>query len=356
LNTYVKQKNNSEMKRSLPLLILCLFYGSATAGEITLATYNIEYFDRHFLAHHLSTNDLVKSGPGKELFDELRKKNDEDNWETAQVILDPKFNPDILVIEEGCDQADLTYFNHRWLNDAYATTIQFVSNTERHQQLDLLMKPGFKILERKDQYYLEPDPVGNERGSRLFARGPVFVKVQTPSGYVLWVGLTHMKSKSMGGGEEGSDEKKSGGKEPDKSRQRKIEVTKWRNREAFRTHEIIKQLEKGGPPDVILLGDMNDSLGLDPYEGDGGGDAILNLVGPPEDGLILATKPLADAKQISFHGYWRTGFRELIDHVIATRSMKDRLGEPRIVTDGLVRVASDHFPVMIRVKEPAGKE
>src|SRR6185369_15345802 len=136
LNTYVKQKNNSEMKRSLPLLILCLFYGFATAGEITLATYNIEYFDRHFLAHHLSTNDLVKSGPEKELFDELRKKNDEDNWETAQVILDPKFNPDILVIEEGCDQADLTYFNHRWLNDAFEIARQFPSNTQRHQHVE----------------------------------------------------------------------------------------------------------------------------------------------------------------------------------------------------------------------------
>jgi hypothetical protein len=300
------------MKRFLSFLAVLLSCAFAPAAEITLATYNIEYFDRHFLAHHLSTNAVVQSGPGKELFDELRKKNDEDNWETAQVILDPKFNPDILVIEEGCDQADLSYFNHRWLNDAYATAIQFVSNTERHQQLDLLMKPGFRILERKDQYYLEPDPVGNERGSRLFARGPAFVKVQTPSGYVLWVGLTHMKSKSVGGGgDEASPDEKKTGKEPDKTRQRKVDATKWRNREALRTHEIIKQLEKAGPPDVILLGDMNDSLGLDPYEGEGGGDAILNLVGPAEDGLILATKPLADAKQISFHGLLADGFSRI---------------------------------------------
>jgi hypothetical protein len=118
------------------------------------------------VAHRLSTNTITKEGAAKELFDELRKKNDEDNWETAQVILDPKFSPDILVIEEGCDQADLTYFNHRWLNDAYETAIQFPSNTERHQQLEVLMKRGFKILEKRDQYCLEPDPVGNERGSR----------------------------------------------------------------------------------------------------------------------------------------------------------------------------------------------
>ena len=113
------------MKRVLPFLGVWFTWTLAAASEITLATYNIEYFDRHFLAHHLSTNPVVQSGPGKELFDELRKKNDEDNWETAQVILDSRFNPDILVIEEGCDQSDLSYFNHRWLNDAYETAVQF---------------------------------------------------------------------------------------------------------------------------------------------------------------------------------------------------------------------------------------
>src|SRR5439155_6926180 len=112
-------------------------------------------------------------------------------------------------------------------------------------------------------------------------------------------------------------------KELEKLRQRKVEATRWRNREALRTHEIIKQLEKAGPADVILLGDMNDSLGMDAYEGEGGGDALANLVGSAEDGLILATRSLVDAKQISFHGYWRTGFRELIDHIITTHSMKD---------------------------------
>jgi endonuclease/exonuclease/phosphatase family metal-dependent hydrolase len=36
--------------------------------------------------------------------------------------------------------------------------------------------------------------------------------------------------------------------------------------------------------------------------------------------------------------------------------MKARLGEVHIVTDGLARISSDHFPVMIRIKEPAAKE
>ena len=54
-----------------------------------------------------------------------------------------------------------------------------------------------KILERRDQYYLEKDPVPNARGDRLFARGPSFLKVKSPGGYEFWVGVTHQKSKRV---------------------------------------------------------------------------------------------------------------------------------------------------------------
>src|SRR4029079_14518386 len=77
------------------------------AEEIKVATYNVELFDKHFLAHRASTQPIGKNPEAKEILDELRKKNDEDNWETAQVILAPKFSPDILVMEEACDYGDL---------------------------------------------------------------------------------------------------------------------------------------------------------------------------------------------------------------------------------------------------------
>ena len=323
---------------------MLLFAALAGAEEITVATYNVELWDHHFMAHKASTQPIGKDPAVQEILAELRKKNDEDNWETAQVIVDPKFNPDILVLEEACDQDDLRYFNKRWLNNAYETAITFPTNTDRHQNLDLLMKKDFKILERRDKYYLERDSVGNTRGSRLFARGPAFVKVRTPGGYVFWVGVTHMKSKNYG-----SDAVAASTNEAE-ARPRRVEITKWRNREAVRTHQIIKDLQKDGPADVMLLGDMNDSVGLDEYEGEGGGDAIMNLVGPPADGLVLLTKPLADAKQISFNGYWRDRFRELIDHVIITPSMKDQIVEVKIFQNGFTSVASDHFPVMVRMK------
>jgi hypothetical protein len=328
-------------------LSLCLGFVLSVCGEeLTLGTYNVEYFDSHFLAHRYAKEPIAQDPIGKQLLEELRKKNDEDNWETASVILDPKFNPDILVIEEGCQQADLEYFNRRWLSNRYATVIQFPSNTDRQQHLCLLMKPGFKILERRDQYRLEPDPFGNERGSKLFARGPVFVKVQTPANYTFWLGVTHMKSKNVGPVTAPAP----GQGESPETRQRKVAASKWRNREAVRTHKIIKELEQAGPSDVILLGDVNDSIGLDPYEGEGGGDAVLNLVGPAEDGLVLATKSLSDAGQHSFNGYWRTGFREFIDHVVVTASMKDQIMEVRLVNQGLAEVSSDHFPLAVRIK------
>lgn len=331
-------------------LILAAAARIAQAEEFTVATYNIEVFDHHFMAHRASTQPIAHDPAAKDILDELRKKNDEDNWETAQVILDPKFAPDILVIEEGCDEGDLRYFNHQWLHDAYETTIVFPTNTDRHQNLCLLMKKGFTILQRKDQYYREPDPVGNERGGRLFARGPAFVKVKTPSGYVLWVGVTHMKSKNVGSGGASAGASARGASTQPDEHQRKIDATKWRNREAARTHQIIKELEAAGPRDVMLLGDMNDALGLDDIEPAAGGDAIANLVGPPSDGLILATKPLADAHQNSFNGYWRDRYRELIDHVVITPSMQKQIEEVKIFHDCFTDVSSDHFPVMVRVK------
>ena len=337
--------------RMLALFACCLCVGLcvltapvAWAEDITVATYNVELFDHHFMAHHASTQPIAKEPAAQEILAELRKKNDEDNWETAQVILDPKFNPDILVLEEACDQDDLRFFNRRWLNDAYETAITFPTNSDRHQNLDLLMKKDFKILERKDKYYLEPDPVGNARGSRLFARGPAFVKVKTPGGYVFWVGVTHMKSKRYD-----NDAISSQGNE-EEVRKGRIEVTKWRNREAIRTHQIIKELEKAGPKDVLLLGDMNDSLGMDEYEPQGGGDAIMNLVGPPADGLVLLTRPLAEQHQNSFNGYWRDRFRELIDHAICTPSMKHEVVDVKVFQDNFTAVSSDHFPVMVKLK------
>src|SRR5205085_1963142 len=140
----------------------------AAAQTITVATYNVERFAEHFEGYHASTQPVGKADETKPLVDDLKLVNDKENWMVAETILDPKFNPDILVIEEGCDQNDLNYFNDHWLHKAYKVDLVLPTNTDRHQNLCILIKDGFKILDKKDKYYLEKDPVGNERGNRLF--------------------------------------------------------------------------------------------------------------------------------------------------------------------------------------------
>jgi hypothetical protein len=324
-----------------PLLILgvVLTLTPLARGEtITVATYNIENFDEHFLARR-----VAEAKPGNKITDpairelvadmltELRNANDEDNWESAQVILDPKFSPDVLVIEEGCLQADLEEFNKKWLKGAYETVVVFPGNSTRGQTLGLMLKAGFKIIDRMDQYFLEPDSGKNSRGDRLFARGPAFVLLESPSGYRFWVGVTHQKSK--------------GGNN--------VEVTQWRNREAKRTHEIMLELQKKGPTDVLLLGDMNDELGIQQFEQEGGGDTIANLVGPAEDGFILVTKPVSDTGTNSFGGYWNKKYRSFIDHVVATPSMKHQIEEVSVFHNDFTAVSSDHFPVYVKIKADA---
>lgn len=356
--------------RSLIAVVVVAFCVSIRADEIvTVATYNIERFQTHFQGFEINktlTPEQKADPVIAALLEAVRGANDEDNWEAAQVITDRDVNPDILVIQEGCTQSNLEYFNKRWLREAYATVITFPTNTDRDQHLNMLLKPGFKVLKQNDKYHLEKDTVPNDRGDKLFARGPAFVLVETPSGYKFWVGTTHQKSKRIDfDAAAQSAVRKAHAGQPKEVIDAKVLEAKnaagkaaaeWRNREAKRTHEIMKELAAAGESDdVLLLGDTNDELGMDDYEKLAGADAIDLLVGPKEDGFILVTKPLADAKEISFGGYWRPDFRSFIDHAVATPGMKDQIAEVKVFRFGLARVASDHYPVIVKVKSDAKK-
>ena len=110
------------------IALLCVFCAScsSTAETITLATYNIEHFNNRFEGYRLGKlQEAQQPGLVKDLVDAEKKQNEEDQWEIAQVISDPAFNPDILVIEEGCTESNLKYFNKRWLNEAYETVVVF---------------------------------------------------------------------------------------------------------------------------------------------------------------------------------------------------------------------------------------
>ena len=335
------------MKRWLLAAVLCLEMSSAAfAEDVKIATYNIEHWAWRFdgrqvraMARKLQAASPELKEQIEQLADEKVRLNDKNNWAAAEVIR--MMDPDIMVFQEGCNQEDLNYFGRRWLQDAYPTLKVFPSNTgTREQHIGLIAKPGSKILKVMYQYYLEKDPVdkgsfasgdrNGEAGSenRLFARGPAFVLFESPGGKKFWLGVNHGKSKSGNS----------------------LDVTKWRNREAKRVQEIIKELEKTGPAEVIFGGDLNDELGMQEFEQQAGGDSIALLTGPPQDGLVLATRKLAEANAISFGGYYNSRYRSMIDHFVVTKSLANKVADVKVINTGLAPVASDHFPVLLTIK------
>lgn len=306
-------------------------FQSFTPPEIiSVATYNVENWRNNFEAERLQRSGASVS---PELLRLLRAANDENNWEVSQVLLE--LSPSIVLFQEAASLDDLKFFNTRWLNNAYETIHVFTTNSGRGQNLALFLKPGFKILELREDYYKEPDPNptgrtagGDESGPagqppRLFARGPGFALIQTPTGHKLWVGNTHQKSKSGNS----------------------VEVTQWRNREAARTLAILKELKSTGHP-VIFTGDFNDELGIQEFEAEAGGSTIEINVGSPADGFFLATQSLHDQKLNSYQGYFRDRFRSLIDHFVISADLKPALTNIRIDRSTWAQVASDHFPVI----------
>lgn len=335
------------------LAVLCPVI-TASAETVRVVTYNIENFRFAFdgtrgAATRPSTDALAGLTPDqRDILSREARDDREEQWEVASVIRHPAVNPDVLMIQESATAEDLETFNKAWLDEAYTVT-QFPTNTnsDRGQHLTMLLRKGFKVV---DHVYLfeDKDPTADgkvpdeastprvdigadpdSRKGRIFARGPAFVLIETPGGYRLWVGNTHQKSKSGNS----------------------VEVTKWRNREAARTLEVMKQLREKGPADVLLVGDYNDALGVQQYENEGGGDTIANMTADPA--FVLLTKSLAetpDAK--SFGGYW-SNRGNVIDHGLASKELAPKVTDVSIFDKGLAPVASDHFPVVFVIDTAA---
>lgn len=312
---------------------------AAPVGDVvTIASYNIENWRMNFEAAKLEQSKALGDSPAaREALRSLREANDEDNWEVARVILDPGFSPDILMLQEAAGLDDIKAFNQRWLNSAYETVHVFATNSGRGQNLAMMLKPGFKVVEIREQYHQEvdPDPRGRTAGGdeggpagaapKLFARGPGFALIRTPTGREIWVGNTHKKSKSGNS----------------------VDVTRWRNRESARSFEILKELRATGKP-VVFVGDYNDELGIQQFEAEAGGSSVELVTGPAGSGFTLATAPL-EGNAISYQGYFRTRFRSLIDHIAVSDDLLPGIDKVWVVNSPWTEVASDHHPVAARI-------
>ncbi len=296
-----------------------------TGQPVRIMTYNVENFAENFKAFAVSKTTQPDWPPAAlELIARERKEDDEENWEVARTITDVK--PDIWVLQEGCDGKDLNYFNTQFLQGYFETVHIFKTNTERGQNTAILVRPGFKVLEFREDYRNEPDTNHvNPIFDKLFARGPGFALIQAPNGTKFWVGTNHAKSKS------------------DNS----LEVTKWRNAEAERTNQIVNEVKKIGPPQVFFLGDMNDELGMDEFEKQAGGSAIEKVAGTGATALTILTKPLVDRGEISYGGYRSARHRSFIDHAFATPEAAEWVKYVYVFRGDLADVASDHYPVVV---------
>lgn len=295
-----------------------------------IATMNVEWWSNIFLPRKV----LATTRPGLDdgivrVLKNAEGQADEENWEIARSIL--AMQPDIVVFQEGCAQDDLNYFNTQFLDGYFETLHVFKSNNERGQSTGIMLRPGLKVLEWREEYYNDPDTNDvNPLDDKLFARGPGFALVQAANGKRFWVGTNHTKSKSGNS----------------------VAVTKWRNAEAVRTNQIIAELKQTGPKEVFFLGDMNDELGMQEFEQQAGGSAADLTAGKGPNALTILTKPLADEGGLSYHGSRSRRFLSFIDHAYATPEAAKWVTKVDIFSSDLADVTSDHYPVYFDIKVP----
>lgn len=308
----------------------------AEGERIVLATYNIENMMMLFDQIRMPE----RSRNRVELF-----RDEEDLYEIARTINLPRFDADVICIQESASQDMLELFNTRWLDGEYALVKVFASNVDG-QHVAVLARAGLEVLEIRDDYRLEEDPVDDPPvrslkqssglGNSLFSRGPGFVKFRTPGGAVLWVGTTHVKSKY------GNSEA----------------VTRWRIRELQRTREICGELLAEGETDLLaIMGDFNDDFGRDRYEREIGQDAVAVMAaGEGNEELRCLTLPLvrANPRLATYHCEIKPPrHRSFIDHVFVSPALAEHAVRTYVVDDPIAAVASDHYPVVTVLHLPA---
>jgi hypothetical protein len=310
---------------------------SSSKEAVRIGTWNIEHFMKMFDQDRMPE----RSRNTVELY-----ADEEDQYEVAVTIRSESFEPDILVIQECCDQEMLEHFCKKWFPGKYAFIKVFDSNVAG-QNIGVLAKQGFEPL-RTEHFVNDRDPMTDTsiRSAKegadlweknlLFSRGPGFVLFQTPKGNKLWVGSTHSKSKS------GNNKA----------------VTQWRIREYERTRQICGELiQKSGVKKLVILGDFNDDFGMDSYETSLGQDAIETMISchSGDEELICMDKAIwgDDPDAASYHCQIKPKkYRSFLDHIFASPELAAKVKETAMITESIAYAASDHLPLLIVFELP----
>ena len=324
----------------LTLLLIsanCLFAAESSDKEtIRVGTWNVEHFMMMFDQDRMPE----RSRNMTEFY-----ADDEEQYEVAAVLKADSFNPDIVVIEECCDQEMLEYFCKKWFPNRFAYIKVFDSNVEG-QYLGVLAKPGFEAV-RVEQFLNDQDPVtdnslkytksnaGLWEKNLLFSRGPGFVMFKTPGGNKLWIGVTHTKSKS------GNSKA----------------VTEWRIRELERTRQICGELiAASDTKNLLMMGDFNDDFNMDNFETSLGQDAIeVMLKGEGSEKLISLDESYRKAHPdaATYHCAIKPPkYRSFLDHIFASPSAAELEVKTVMIDESIAFAASDHLPLLTVLEFP----
>ncbi len=304
------------------IVILSLLTVNVYGEQVKVATYNVEHFMKMFDQQRMPERS-------REMTEFYR--DEEDQYEVARVISLPEMDPDIICIQECCDQEMLELFNNEMLKGKYSFVKVFNGNSDS-QMLAMMAKKGFEPV-KIDEYYQMKDAGYRDGTSDLFGRGPAFVKFETPGGNMLWVGTTHAKSKYNDS----------------------ANIVKWRARQVDTLREICEKYIEQGDIYVCLQGDFNDSFGKDKNEEKAGIDAVARAL-EGKHLLKCATKKLQDSGKNSYHCKIKPPtYRSFLDHVFMSEKLSDRLETIRLIEDPIAEVASDHLPVVMTYNLPDQK-
>lgn len=319
------------------LTLIVVFSGCAYSAEtaadkeqVRVGTWNVEHFMKMFDQDRMPE----RSRNMTEYY-----ADDEDQYEVAAVLKAESFNPDIVVIQECCDQEMLEHFCKKWFPDRFAFIKVFEANVPG-QNIGVLAKPGFEAI-RLEHYTNDKDPVtdnslrytkqnaGLWEKNLLFSRGPGFVLFQTPKENKFWVGATHSKSKS------GNNKA----------------VTQWRIREYERTRQICAELiATSGTKNLLIMGDFNDDFGMDNIETSLGQDAIeVMLEGEGNEKLISLdeTYRKAHPDAATYHCAIKPPkYRSFLDHIFASPETAKHEVKTVMIDESIAFAASDHLPLL----------